>query len=183
MKRSWKSRVGVLALTATMGVGLVGLASPAGAAGNSDNAKACQKGGFVNQATTSGARFKNAGECTSYAANGGTLVPLPDLVPEVTCTDDGHQLRCTFNVRNIGAAPTTTSPFVTVVDFSSTTTHTIITISVNPGALAPGQSGSDRFTITFTAVQGTLTATADPDNVVVEGNESNNVFSRSFSLT
>jgi len=178
MKRAWKSRVGVLALTATMGVGLVGLASPAGAAGNSDNAKACQKGGFVNYATTSGARFKNAGECTSYAANGGTLVPLPDLVPQFTCTDDGHQLQCNGSVRNIGAAPTTTSPLVTVVKFGTST----LTITVDAGSLAPGQS-SGGFMITLTGVQGTLTATADPDNVVVEGNESNNVFSRSFSLT
>jgi len=178
MKRSWKSRVGVLALTATMGVGLVGLASPAGAAGNSDNAKACQKGGFVNQATTSGARFKNAGECTSYAANGGTLVPLPDLVPEFRCTDDGHQLQCNGTVRNIGAAPTTTSPLLVVLKFGTTT----ITVSLDPGPLAPGQSGGSVI-ITITAEQGTLTATVDPNDVVVEGSESNNVFSRSFSLT
>src|SRR6478752_1915564 len=77
MHRTWKSRVGVLALTATMGIGLVGLASPAGAApgGNSANAKACQNGGWKTLQTSTGGSFKNEGGCVSYAAHGGVLTP------------------------------------------------------------------------------------------------------------
>jgi len=73
MSRSWKSRVGVLALTATMGIGLVGLASPAGAAtgGNSANAKTCQNNGWKTTLRADGTAFKNQGDCVSYAAQGG----------------------------------------------------------------------------------------------------------------
>jgi len=75
MSRSWKSRVGVLALTATMGIGLVGIASPAGAAagGNSANAQACQNNGWKTLFRADGTAFKNTGDCVSYAAHGGVF--------------------------------------------------------------------------------------------------------------
>ena len=179
---SWKSRAAVFAVAATMAVPILGLASPAAAAGNSDNAKKCQQGGYVNYTTTSGARFNNAGDCTSYAAKGGTLVPLPDLRPEFTCTDDGHQLRCTGGVRNVGAAVADPTQVGVVID---TAGNPPTNITITGGATAPGQLFALAITVTADTEPraGTLTVTADPNDLVVEGNESNNVFSRSFSLT
>jgi hypothetical protein len=44
------------------------------AAGNSDNAHACQQGGWQNLVRQDGTGFSNTGDCVSYAANGGKLV-------------------------------------------------------------------------------------------------------------
>jgi hypothetical protein len=57
-------------------LGLLGLA-PAFAQGNSAAAALCQKGGYVNLMRTDGSIFNNTGECVSYAAKGGQLVPIP----------------------------------------------------------------------------------------------------------
>jgi hypothetical protein len=54
----------VLALT-------VGISTASG--GNSDAAKACQKGGWQHLYRSGGTGFKNQGDCVSYAAQGGTL--------------------------------------------------------------------------------------------------------------
>jgi len=77
MHRKWKSRVGVLALTATMGIGLVGLASPAGAADANAAAKAsCRNDGWKAVLRTDGTAFKNQGDCVSYAAQGAQFAAL-----------------------------------------------------------------------------------------------------------
>jgi hypothetical protein len=55
-------------------VGLVG-AAPA-AASNSDAAHACQHGGYLTLQGTDGTRFRNTGECVSFAARGGTIVGI-----------------------------------------------------------------------------------------------------------
>lgn len=70
MKRIWM--VGALALL----VGAVA-ATPAGATGNSANAKLCQKGGWKNLVRSDGSSFKNQGKCVSYAAKGGVLTTPP----------------------------------------------------------------------------------------------------------
>jgi hypothetical protein len=75
MFRSWKSRAAVFAVTATMAVPVLGLASPAGAAkgGNGDAAHACQKGGWMNVYRSDGTSFANQDACVSYGAHGGRL--------------------------------------------------------------------------------------------------------------
>jgi len=88
MSRSWKSRVGVLALTATMGIGIVGIASPVGAAGNADNAKACQKNGWKTLVRADQTKFKNQGDCVSYAAQGGTP-QSPKSASQLACESVG----------------------------------------------------------------------------------------------
>jgi hypothetical protein len=55
----------------------VGVATAGAGSGNSDAAKACQKGGWQNLVRQDGTGFKNAGDCISYAAQGGTLKPKP----------------------------------------------------------------------------------------------------------
>jgi hypothetical protein len=44
--------------------------------GNSGAAAACQSGGFVDWTDAAGDGFRNTGACVSYAAHGGTLVPV-----------------------------------------------------------------------------------------------------------
>jgi hypothetical protein len=53
----------------------VGVATAAadGGHGNSENAKACQKGGWQNWVREDGTPFRNTGDCVSYAAQSGTL--------------------------------------------------------------------------------------------------------------
>jgi hypothetical protein len=66
MKRMWIA--GVLALV----VGAVA-ATPAGATGNSANAKLCQKDGWRTVFRSDGSQFANQGACVSYAAKGNTI--------------------------------------------------------------------------------------------------------------
>ena len=44
--------------------------------GNSAAAAACQDGGYVDWTDAAGNAFRNTGACVSYAAHGGTLVPV-----------------------------------------------------------------------------------------------------------
>ncbi len=53
------------------------LTQGAQAAGNSQAAQACQQGGYRNYVRSDGTPFANPGECASYAAQGGTLLPKP----------------------------------------------------------------------------------------------------------
>jgi hypothetical protein len=83
-----KSKAGMLALIATAGFGLAGLASPAGAAGNSANAKLCQKGGWQSLQTGSGGSFGNQGACVSYGAHGGQIFdPTLTVTPNPVASD------------------------------------------------------------------------------------------------
>jgi hypothetical protein len=43
---------------------------------NSSAAHSCQHGGFVNFVRSDGSAFVNVGRCVSYAAHGGSLVPV-----------------------------------------------------------------------------------------------------------
>jgi len=191
MSRTWKSRAGALALTATMMVGLVGLASPAGAASNSDNAKACQKGGFVNYSTTSGAKFASTGDCVSYAARGGTLVPLPDLVIDTNCTQASpSNLTCDVKIRNAGlgsvTAAQTISSSVIVTIVGANTNATIISNGSIPGPLAPGATknligltvGNPNEVLVVH-----LTGSVDAADTILEANETNNSFDVTFTVT
>lgn len=66
-----------LALTGTLlALALsVGAGTAVAGGGNSDAAKACQKGGWQTLVRQDGTAFANTGDCVSYAAHGGALVP------------------------------------------------------------------------------------------------------------
>lgn len=70
-------RVTMMLGALAMVVGL--LAGPVAAApgGNSANAAKCAEGGYLDYTDAQGNPFKNEGQCTSYAARGGQLVPVP----------------------------------------------------------------------------------------------------------
>jgi hypothetical protein len=81
-------------------VGLLALLPAAAlAAGNGENAKRCQKGGWQQLYTSSGQAFKNEGACTSYAAKGGTL-----------STSSTPQNRAPTAVLEIGSTETSQNP-------------------------------------------------------------------------
>jgi len=52
----------------------VGVSTATADGGNSDAAKACQKGGWQNLMRQDGTGFKNEGDCVAYAAQGGKLL-------------------------------------------------------------------------------------------------------------
>jgi hypothetical protein len=62
-------------------------ASTTALAGNSANAKRCQKNGWQTLVTSSGKSFSSEEECTSYAAQGGTLLPAS----QAPCLNGGWQ--------------------------------------------------------------------------------------------
>jgi hypothetical protein len=66
--------------------------------GNSDAARMCQQGGYLDYTRADGSPFRNVGECVSYAAQGGILRPkcgilsfTQDIVPAGDC---GNNPRC-----------------------------------------------------------------------------------------
>lgn len=105
----------MLALFATLSLLLV-VASPIAAApgGNSANAHACQKGGWESlaRAEDPGTAFSNQGECVSYGAQGGTIVPYEPFVynPVVTANmaRDESGVYCGTQITATGFAPETT---------------------------------------------------------------------------
>jgi hypothetical protein len=66
--------VGLIVVAASAAI-MVPLAFAGG--GNSDNAKACQQGGWQNLVRQDGTGFNNQGECVSYGAQGGLLKAKP----------------------------------------------------------------------------------------------------------
>jgi hypothetical protein len=70
MRRKFALTGALVALTLSVGVG-----TAAAGGGNSDAAKACQKGGWQTLVRQDGTAFTNTGDCVSYGAHGGALVP------------------------------------------------------------------------------------------------------------
>jgi hypothetical protein len=68
-----------LALLTTIVFAAPALAKPGG---NSFASAACADGGYLDWTDADGNAFRNEGDCVSFAAHGGTLVPV--VVPPVT---------------------------------------------------------------------------------------------------
>jgi hypothetical protein len=85
------------------------MAAAQGKGGNSEAAHACQKGGFAHLKRADGTRFANTGECVSFAAQGGELLPLaPDVV--VSFDPTGDPFYCLVQVDLVDFDPNTTYP-------------------------------------------------------------------------
>ena len=65
--------VRLAALVAVLVLAYAAVPAPVAVAGNVDAAHACQQGGYLILTRSDGTSFKNAGECTSYAARGGSI--------------------------------------------------------------------------------------------------------------
>jgi hypothetical protein len=87
MLQSLKARAAAFVVVLSVGA-LLGMASPASAASNANNAKLCQKGGWKNLVRADQTHFKNQGACVSYAAHGGTPAP-PKSAAQLACESFG----------------------------------------------------------------------------------------------
>jgi hypothetical protein len=65
-------------------VPLFAVVAYAAAGGNAANAHKCKQGGYLDYTDANGNPFKNEGQCTSYAARGGQLVPFPTGPPDIS---------------------------------------------------------------------------------------------------
>jgi hypothetical protein len=108
-------RIGLASLTALLlMLALAATATAQSPPGNSGAARACQQGGYEAYSRADGTRFRNTGECVSYAARGGSLVRLPDLTVTKSCSPttiaSGGSTTCTFVISNAAdAGPATVS--------------------------------------------------------------------------
>ena len=76
------------------------------AQGNSDDAHACQHGGYLNYTDADGNPFKNTGQCTRYAAQGEALVPAAYIRFHVISVESPFYVVGT--IEGAGLAPGTT---------------------------------------------------------------------------
>src|SRR5919112_2794854 len=74
-KMSMKRILVLLAVVALM-VGMLAGPVAASPGGNTANAAKCEEGGYLDYTDAQGNPFKNEGQCTTYAARGGQLVPV-----------------------------------------------------------------------------------------------------------
>src|SRR5215216_8151983 len=82
-------RVTMMLVAMAVMVPLFAVVAYAAAGGNTANAHKCEEGGYLDYTKSNGDPFKNEGQCTSYAARGGQLVPVPVLTPDITITYQG----------------------------------------------------------------------------------------------
>ncbi|HEU5422973.1 MAG TPA: hypothetical protein VFU72_05490, partial [Nitrolancea sp.] len=73
MKITLRFLLAALLVLTLVGLGSSALAAPSG---NADAAHLCQDGGYASLQGSDGTTFSNAGECVSYAAQGGTIVGI-----------------------------------------------------------------------------------------------------------
>jgi len=102
----------LFALTLVVALSLGSSVALAGG-GNSENAKACQKSGWQNLQSGSGAAFADQSACVSYAAAGGTLFGPKLTATENGCLVPGH---VGFDVWTLSATGFTPDSSVTIND-------------------------------------------------------------------
>jgi hypothetical protein len=137
-------------------ISAVATAAPVRAA-NDDAAHLCQQGGYLTLTRSDGTGFKNAGECTSYAARGGQIVGV-GAVCTVTA-NSGCIILDQVTIREASVTPPT-------VTYVSDTTYTLSgTLTFTP-TCQNGTAGCSYATITitgagtFSASEGTTTLAA-----------------------
>jgi hypothetical protein len=141
-KTRWRTVI-ACALCA-VGVPLLTGGAQAANGGNSDNAKACQNGGWQQLVRADGSEFKNQGACVSYAAQGGTLKPkqTPQQQWTATClAGTGSPDFSSPNVWDCGGLTVQSSPG-TVEALNAICTAA----GGTPGGIRPGQGGGSNCT-------------------------------------
>jgi len=152
-------RVTMMLGALAMVVGL--LAGPVAAApgGNAANAHKCEEGGYLDYTDPQGNPFKNEGQCTSYAARGGQLVPT------------GPHLSLDLSAGTIsGTGFTPNSPIALSGEFVPNRNFSFITFGLSTDATGAFTTGDLREDLTFCPTESTtsveVTAT-DAEGVTV----------------
>lgn len=113
--------------------------------GNSDAAHACQQGGYASLQGSDGTLFKNAGECTAFAAHGGTIVGIT-----ATCSFVSGQTGCiTFNGVAIRQVDISTLSYLSTATYTLTGSMTFSPICITCGT--PTASGGGTYTFAGTS--------------------------------
>jgi hypothetical protein len=87
-----RSQVAVTAALALLMVGGLSSAAQATDVPSSSDPELCKNDGWQNLRTSTGAPFRNQGDCVSYAVHGGVLYPKASLVSTVSdCEVAGGQ--------------------------------------------------------------------------------------------
>jgi hypothetical protein len=101
--------------------------------GNSPNAKLCQKGGWTQLQGADGTRFASEAACVAYAAQGGTLQPVPTGTVTVSfITIPGLTTECGVRVDVAGFAPGTYDAVITEVTVDGSSGSTTQPLTVGP---------------------------------------------------
>jgi hypothetical protein len=87
-------RVTLMLVAMAVMVPLFAVVAYAAAGGNAANAAKCEEGGYLDYTDDQGNAFKNEGQCTSYAAMGGQLVPVP-TGPDISIDQAAGTISCT----------------------------------------------------------------------------------------
>jgi hypothetical protein len=123
MLRTFLSAWSVAALAA---LALGALPALAGG-GNSDAAHACQKGGYAHYTRADGTRFANTGECVSYAAHGGVLMPIVPTTISTSLYRDAIPAGSTdYDTATLSGQTATAGGFVTYSVYSDSTCSTLV---------------------------------------------------------
>jgi hypothetical protein len=80
-------RVTLMLVAMAVMVPLFAVVAYAAPGGNAANAHKCEEGGYLDYTDANGDPFKNEGQCTSYAARGGQLVPVP-TTPDISINQE-----------------------------------------------------------------------------------------------
>jgi hypothetical protein len=126
----------------------VGVATANAGGGNSENAKLCQKGGWMNLQGSDGTQFANQDDCVSFGAHGGTLVAIPSNPPSVSLsfTQTSEFLFCFITVNLSSFTPNTAySVDLSILDGFFTGSFPVTTDSsgsASVGTVSFAQNGS-----------------------------------------
>jgi hypothetical protein len=94
--------------------------------GNSDAAHACQKGGYAHYTRADGTPFSNTGECVSYAAHGGVLMPIvPTTISTSLYRDTIPAGSTDYDTAALSGQTATAGGFVTYSVYSDPTCTTL----------------------------------------------------------
>ena|SRR5215203_6388616 len=152
----------VMLMLSALGMVVGLLAAPVAAApgGNAANAAKCEESGYLDYTDAQGNPFKNEGQCTSYAAKGEQLVPVPTAdisLDQAAGTISGTGFTPNNGIRIIGVFTPGPSGFSLSPAGPATDATGAFTIQVSQTLLCRDPS--------TTSVQ--LTVTDDPGGVSV----------------
>jgi hypothetical protein len=124
--------------------------------GNSDAAHLCHQDGWTSLQRADGTLFSNVGDCVSYAAQGGTPTPIPQLPVITSFVFDGFS----------SGQPVFTAIFSNGTAFISDDCGSKTPVVSGVATQFVNWTGNDFFTLVVTNGQGTATQNLPIGNIV-----------------